>query len=352
MVITDAEGTINLVNAQTEKLFGYTRDELVGQSVELLVPQRFRHRHQDHRGSYLSNPRVRPLGAGLELYGLRKDGSELSVEISLSPLETEEGTFVFSTIRDVSERKRAEQTLADAYEREREAARQLRELDRMKSDFVSTVSHELRTPLTAIKGFAETLVVRWPALDEDMRRDLVQRIATAGARLDHLISDLLDFTRLERGQLRIELGPRELAPLVSRTLERLGGLLDEHLVEVEVPEGLAVVADETALTRILENLLTNAAKFSASGTPIRIAATRSGRGSIVLSVADQGTGIPPDQLDRIFERFYRVPDSAALGTGIGLAVVKEFVQAQHGRVWAESQPGDGSIFSIEFREAA
>jgi hypothetical protein len=156
---------------------------------------------------------------------------------------------------------------------------------------------------------AETLVVRRSTLDEELRRDLIQRIATAGLRLDHLISDLLEFTRLERGQLRIELGPRELAPLVGQTLERLGSVLDTHPIELEVPPGLAVVADETALSRILENLLTNASKFAEAGTPIRIAAERNGRGSVVLSIIDRGTGIPTDQLDRIFERFYRAGDS-------------------------------------------
>lgn len=232
------------------------------------------------------------------------------------------------------------------YERQRETTDRLYELDQLKSDFLSSVSHELRTPLTAIAGFASTLDDHWDDLPTTMRRNFVRRIVQRSKALDDLVRQLLDYSRLGQRPLDVETVPCELAREVRREVGALEHVLREHDVEVDVPEDLLVDADPAALCRIVQNLLTNAAKFSPAGTTIRVDAERS-KDDVVVRVSDEGIGISPQEHERIFQRFYRVNRGdrvRAGGTGIGLALVKEYVEALGGRVWVQSEPGAGSTF--------
>lgn len=197
IVIVNKTGSIVLINSQTERLFGYSRDELLGKPIEILVPQRFRENHPAHREGYFREPRVREMGAGLELFGVRKNGEEFPVEISLSPLETEEGLLVSSSIRDVTDRKRAERAL-------HEKNLELEQASLAKDRFLASMSHELRTPLNAIIGFTGTLLMRLPGQLNSGQEHQLQTVQASARHLLSLINDLLDLAKIQSGTIHIE----------------------------------------------------------------------------------------------------------------------------------------------------
>jgi PAS domain S-box-containing protein len=339
MVIVDDGGLITLVNRQTELLFGYRREELLAEPAELLVPERFRDRHPHQRAQYFIDPKARPVGVGLQLYALRKDGTEFPVEISLSPLKTASGTTVSAAIRDVTERRRAEE-LQHALATEQEAAEHLRELNRLKDEFLGTVSHELRTPLTVIAALSEVLE---GSPDRSDRADLLSRISRNASDMGAMIEQLLDYARLEAGKVALEITSLPLRAAVLQCIDRAPGV-STRPIALEVPDGLQVQADQRWFERILVNLLTNAAKFSSDGSPIRVTAT-SVDGVGTIAVEDEGIGIPLEEQERVFERFHQVAMVAGKGgTGIGLSVVRRYVELLGGQVWVESTPGQGSRF--------
>ncbi len=189
MVIVDPAGTMILINSQTERLFGYARNEMLGQAVEFLIPERFREQHTAFRGAYFAEPRVRPMGTGSELYGLRKDGSEFPVEINLSPMQADAGSWAISSIRDITERRRVEQAL-------HEKILELERASKVKDDLLATMSHELRGPLNAIIGFAGTLLMGLPGPLNTDQTEQLQAIENSATHLLSLINDLLDKTSL------------------------------------------------------------------------------------------------------------------------------------------------------------
>ncbi len=238
---------------------------------------------------------------------------------------------------------------ASAYERERSTLEDLRTLDRLKDDFLSTVSHELRTPLTVIAGFASTLRERWDDVADDRRRDLVGRIETQASDLDDRIRDLLDFSRLQSGMLNLTPGRLHVAPFVQETVSRLEPTLAGHQVDLHAPDDLEAWFDATALGQVLDNLLINAARYSPEGAPITVTVEESDDGWVDLAVTDRGIGIPADEQPHVFERFYRGQQDEVRrvrGTGIGLAIVKELTEAMEGTVLLSSERGRGSTFTV------
>ena len=347
IIIANLTGRIVLANGHAEKLFGYQRKELLGKPVEILLPKKFHGSHVGHRAQYFSQPRTRAMGAGLELYGLHKSGTEFPVEISLSPLETEQGTLVSSAIRDITERKRFEQTL-------QEKNVELENANLAKNRFLATMSHELRTPLNAIIGFTGTLLMKLPGpLTVDQEKQL-RTIQTSGNHLLSLINDLLDLAKIESGKVQLKVEPVACAGVLEEVGTALRPLAEmkELTLKVVLPEdGIAVVADRRALSQILLNLVNNAIKFTEKGmVQLEVREQRSnGKRTTEFWVADTGMGIRQEDQARLFQAFSRIGTENARrteGTGLGLHLSQRLAELLGGRITLESEYGKGSQFKL------
>jgi PAS domain S-box-containing protein len=328
MVIVDRQGRIVLVNAQTEQIFGYSRDELVGQWVELLMPDRFRRQHPDYRSGYFDRPKARSMGSGLELYGRRKDGSEFPVEISLSPLNTEEGVLVCSAIRDISERKQVESSLKLA----------ISELEA----FSYSVAHDLRAPLRGMNGFAELLLQDFGDKLGPQGLDFLQEIHTNAVKMGALIDALLSLSKVARSDLKVE--PTDLSSLARAIAARLQAAEPGREVTAVIQEQLHANVDLHLARALLENLLSNAWKFTGKVSSARVELGFSAERR-AFYVKDNGAGFDMAYADKLFAPFQRLHSARDFaGTGIGLATVQRIVHRHGGKVWAEGKVDEGAAF--------
>jgi PAS domain S-box-containing protein len=339
MVIVRNDGTIALVNRQTEQLFGYRREELFGQPVEVLVPPRFRGRHAEHRARYCADPGVRPMGAGLDLYGRRKDGTEFPVEISLSPLVTEEGTLVSAAVRDITERKRVEAKAA-AF------AAELQRSNRELEQFASVASHDLQEPLRKIRAFGDRLQACFSETLGEQGRQYIERMQSAAARMQTLIEDLLTYSRVtSKAQPFADV---DLAREVRQVVSDLEARIHQTGGRVDVGDLPAVRADATQMRQLFQNLIGNALKFHRPDEPPVVTVRgRALAAGCEITVEDNGIGFEPEYRERIFQLFQRLHGRSEYdGTGIGLAVCKKIVERHGGSITATGAPGRGATFTI------
>jgi len=342
MVIADGAGAILHVNGMAERLFGYGRDQLVGRPVEALLPARYRAMHQVHRSGYHAAPRARPMGLGLDLSGLRRDGSEFAAEISLSPIDVDGRACVIAAVRDVTERKKVE-------ERAR-LWRKARDEVRDRDEFLSIASHELRTPVTALQLQLQLLhratrrsVEELPRLLES-KMDVLERQTH---RIALLVNELLDVSRMRLGRLELRQEELDLADVARDVLSHLHGEIGRTGSRLSLDLRPARGRwDRLRVEQVITNLLLNAAKFG-EGKPISIAVDGDPLRARIR-VSDRGIGIALDAQSRVFERFERaVPTEHFGGLGIGLYVVRQVVEAHGGEVRVESTPGAGATFTVE-----
>lgn len=347
LVIVNRDGRIVLINSQTERLFGYQREELLIRPIEQLVPSRFHSVHPGHRSRYFLDPHARPMGAGFDLFARRRDGTEFPAEISLSPIEFDGGQLAMAAVRDISDRKNQE----EARRRDlQEMNQRIQEANRQKSEFLANMSHELRTPLNAILGFGEVLFDGKAGEINKEQREFLGDILTSSRHLLQLINDVLDLSKVEAG--KIEFHPRLFVTedLVRELLSSLGAIIEQNglTVEFEIDRQVStLVFDPSRLKQILYNFVSNAIKFTPEGGRIDLRLLSVGKTEFQIEVEDTGIGISDADLKTLFVEFHQLdngPTKKYQGTGLGLALTRRLVEAQGGRVGATSVPGKGSRF--------
>jgi PAS domain S-box-containing protein len=352
IIIIDASGSILFVNRQVSALFGYEHDEIIGLKIEHLLPERFRKRHVGHRNQYVSSVRVRPMGAGLDLYARRKDGTEFPVEISLSPIVDGEDTLVAAAIRDSTDRNRTKADLIvarESAEHARAVADKAREVaDRAnqgKSRFLATASHDLRQPLQTLALLNGTL--RRMMTDPDATEALAQQELAIGT-MSRLLNALLDISKLESGAVKPEPTDFRVASIFEELRNEFAGLAATKGLELHIEPCMdCVYSDPSLVEQILRNLLSNAIKYTRSGRVLLHCRQEESR--VRIEVLDTGIGIPADQIPYIYDEFYQVgvpTNSTRDGYGLGLSIVQRLVKLLDLGFDVRSEVGKGSIFAL------
>ncbi len=373
ILVVDRTGEIVHANPFSANLFGYRREELIGEKIEILLPDTFRSRHTQYRESYNNNPTPRTMGANLDLYGLRKDGSQFPIEISLSYMDIDGVQYAIAYASDDSIRKGIlkeleeskvklvkysddlEQKVIERTEELKASESKLRislekekELGELKSRFVSMASHEFRTPLSSILSSAN-LIGRYEKEDQQNKRmKHVNRIESSVKNLTTILDDFLSLERLESGNIGIQSNEFEINEFISQIIDEINLITKTGQKIIHQHQGSNnIFTDEHLLKNVLINLLSNAIKYSQEGKHVELL-TRIENGALSIQVKDYGIGIPTDDQQYMFTRFFRANNVTNIqGTGLGLTIVKRYLDLMNGKIWFESEEGKGTTFFLE-----
>jgi PAS domain S-box-containing protein len=379
ILIANQAGTILIVNTAAEKLFGYQTQQLVNQPIEILIPKNIAKHHHNLRNEYNANPTPRAMGSGRDLYGLRKDGTEIPIEISLSPFSNHTGNYVIAFVIDITVRKKLDneivqqkqqlQQLALDLEKRvkdrtmilEEALQQLeisreelkvalekeKELNELKSRFVSMASHEFRTPLATILS-SLSLIHKYGELNEkEKQQKHIARIKESITHLTDLLNDVLSISKLEEGKTSIQVEAFNLYDFTTAIISELKMLKQKNQQLIYNHEGLTeILHDKKGLRIIFFNLISNAIKFSAENTAIEIS-TNITTDFCNISIKDYGIGISPDDKEHLFQRFFRGKNVTNIqGTGLGLSIVARYIELFNGTIDVDTTLNEGTTFNI------
>lgn len=346
IVTIDAHDRIVFANRAVEKLFGYTAGELADIPFTALMPERFRDRHRAGVSRHIATGERRIRWDGVELPGLHKSGHEVPLEITFGEYQREGEHFFSGIMRDVTERKRIEEERERVVRGERSAKELAERAVHAREQILGIVAHDLRSPLNAISSAARLLQMLPPEKRRDEEADLLQAIVRSADRMDRLISDLLDVSRIEAGRFSLVRESVDPSRLVEEICRILAPRAREKSIEIrcETPErSPPISADGDRLLQVLENLVGNAVKFTPEGGRITVGAEVEEAEVVRFRVRDTGPGIPPDDLERVFDAYWHHAERSD-GAGLGLFISTGIVEAHGGRIWAESEPGEGSTF--------
>jgi PAS domain S-box-containing protein len=375
IVVTNKSGELVKVNPAAEKMFGYGKGELIGKKVEILVPTRYAHRHEKHRDNFNGNPHARSMGAGFDLYGLRKDGTEFPVEISLSPYTSDDNAYVIGFVVDITTRKQAEERLKNySLELEKqvekrtlimsEAIEELektrdelhkalgkeKELSELKSRFVSMASHEFRTPLATVLSSLSLVQKYGEQGDKEKQTKHMMRIKSSITHLTDILNDMLSISKLEEGAISVSKEIFDIKEFIitlvreMRPICKTGQALNYNHTGTDNNINL----DKKILRHIMFNLISNAIKFSPENKPIDVSSEVT-NDKIIISVKDNGIGISKEDQKHLFERFFRGENASNIqGTGLGLNIVAKYIEVLDGTVECISELDKGTEFKIVF----